>query len=115
MEIGKLAGLFLMLSFGSCTPAEPEPTDPAIPPVRLQLIHADLATADIVQRTCALYVAVRSHAWQEVVSFDQQQEGSMVRWNICGDKSMVACVKTPTADGDTIRTGIPWPYGAVGM
>lgn len=115
MEVGKWAGLFLMLSFGSCTPADPERTEPTIPPVRLQPIPIDLAITDIVQRTCALYVAVRSHAWQEEISFDQQLDGSMVRWNMCDDKSMVACAKTPTANGDTIRTGIPWPYDGVGL
>lgn len=71
----------------------------------------DLRHFDVVQYTCALYVAVRSAAWEQPVSFGQALDEVDVHWNLCPGGTMVACAKVPTADGDSILTGIPWPYG----
>lgn len=67
---------------------------------------------DIVNRTCALYVAVRSSAWQETIAFGRELDDSMVRWNVCPGGNMVACAVAPTANGDSVITGIPWSYAA---
>ena len=116
MRKGSFACLITVLFLHSCAPASEEMIEAPGSLIGLEpSAPVDITTADIIQRTCALYVAVRSRAWQEEVSFDQHLDGSMVRWNICDDKIMVACVKTPTANGDTIRGGIPWPYGGVGL
>jgi hypothetical protein len=64
----------------------------------------------LTQRTCALYVALRSHAWNEPIAFGRDLDDSMVHWNMCPGGTMVACVKAPDAQGDTIITGVPWPY-----
>jgi hypothetical protein len=68
---------------------------------------------DLIQRTCALYVAVRSSAWQESIAFGRDMDDSMVRWNKCPGGTMVACVVTPTADGDTVITGVPFTHGTI--
>jgi hypothetical protein len=65
---------------------------------------------DIAQSTCALYVAIRSGALESPVAFGRDPEGVGVHWNMCPGGTMVACVAAPTATGDTVRTGIPWPY-----
>lgn len=65
---------------------------------------------DITQHTCALYVAVRSAAFESPLEFGREVEDSMVHWNMCPGGTMVACVATPTAKGDTVITGIPWPH-----
>lgn len=70
----------------------------------------DLLAFDPVQRTCALYVALRSNAWDGPIAFGTQLDDSMVHWNMCPGGTMVACAAPPTASGDTVRTGIPWPY-----
>jgi hypothetical protein len=71
----------------------------------------DLRHFDLVQHTCALYVAVRAAAWERPVSFGQALEEVDVHWNLCPGGTMVACAKVPTADGDSVMTGIPWPHG----
>lgn len=72
--------------------------------------HGNVLALDMVQRTCALYVAVRSSAWQGPVAFGRELDDSMIHWNKCPGGSMVACADVPTANGDTIRTGIPFPH-----
>ena len=72
---------------------------------RMELPYMDLA-----QRTCALYVAVRSHAWNSTPAFGQTVTDDLVHWNMCPGGTMVACVSTPTAHGEPVITGIPWPY-----
>ena len=62
------------------------------------------------QRTCALYVALRSHAWKEPIAFGRDLDDSMVHWNMCPGGTMVACVRTSNVQGDTVITGIPWPH-----
>jgi hypothetical protein len=79
------------------------PADPATP-------RRDVRTYDLIQRTCALYVASRSSAWQGLVAFGREPDDSMIHWNKCPGGTMVACADVPTANGDTIRTGIPFPY-----
>jgi len=71
----------------------------------------DLRHFDVVQHTCALYVALRSSAWERPVSFGQTLDELEVQWNMCPGGTMVACAKVPMADGDSVITGIPWPYG----
>lgn len=68
-----------------------------------------LADADLIQRTCALFVSLRSHAWKKQVGFGQEMEGGDVRWNTCPGGTMVACVVVPTSNGDSVITGIPLP------
>lgn len=75
-------------------------------------ISSDAFTFDIIQRTCALYVAVRSGTFKSPASFDREIDASMVRWNMCDSGTMVACAAVPAANGDTIKVGIPWPYDA---
>lgn len=73
--------------------------------------HAvDVLDFDIVNRTCALYVAVSSSAWEGSIAFGRDLDDSMVRWNTCPGGTMVACVVAPTATGDTVITGIPWSH-----
>lgn len=109
---------FLLLSFAYCAIDPPAGTTtdstaegsasvygPWAPP------RPDLLDLDLVQRTCALYVAVRSSAWEGPIAFGRDIDDSMVHWNLCPGGTMVACVKTPTAGGDTLITGIPMPPG----
>jgi hypothetical protein len=70
----------------------------------------DLLDFGILQKTCALYVAVRSSAWNGPLAFGREIDDSMVHWNLCPGGTKVACKVIETADGDTIITGIPWPY-----
>lgn len=70
----------------------------------------DLLDFGILQKTCALYVAVRSSAWKGPLAFGREVDDSMVHWNLCPGGTKVACKVIETADGDTVITGIPWPY-----
>jgi hypothetical protein len=70
----------------------------------------DLLEFDVIQRACALYVAVRSGSFKAPASFDREIEPEMVRWNVCDGGTMVACASVPGEDGDTLKTGIPWTY-----
>ena len=65
---------------------------------------------DMAHRTCALYVAVHSAAWQRPMAFGNDVDADDVRWNMCPGGTMVACAVAPDANGDSVRTGIPWPY-----
>jgi hypothetical protein len=84
-------------------------------PVRERLADAKTALLDfnIIQRTCALYVAVRASAWEETIAFGRDIDDSMVRWNVCPGGTMVACAVAPTGNGDTVITGIPWSNDAI--
>ncbi|HQV50914.1 MAG: hypothetical protein IPF95_02730 [Flavobacteriales bacterium] len=110
-----LVALFLMLAFCSCT-SEQEPgvalstlEQPALKASSAGF-NPDILNFNIAQRTCALFVAVRSHAWAGEIPFGNEIDDSNLHWNLCPGGTMVACVKTPTVDGDTVITGIPWPY-----
>lgn len=109
---------FAILSFVSCTVGQdPQPTiatHPADPPLvvvdPLAGVHRDLLDFNILQNTCALYVALRSSAWEGPIAFGRELDDSLVHWNTCPGGKMVACAVTTTANGDTVITGIPWPY-----
>ncbi|MBL7954191.1 MAG: hypothetical protein JNJ91_04065 [Flavobacteriales bacterium] len=106
--------LFIALLLAACS-TSPR-TQPAELMRKLHPIMSFSASAPdidhilLTQRTCALYVALRSHAWNEPIAFGRDLDDSMVHWNMCPGGTMVACVKAPDAQGDTIITGIPWPY-----
>jgi hypothetical protein len=68
----------------------------------------------LVYRTCALYVAIRSGAFTHAASFDTDLEEVTIHWNMCSEGNMVACAKVPTAAGDSVNVGIPWPHGEAG-
>jgi hypothetical protein len=72
--------------------------------------QVDLLTFDLVQRNCALYVAMRSGSLISPIAFGRDMDGTVVRWNMCSTGTMVACASTTTANGDTVRVGIPWPH-----
>lgn len=69
----------------------------------------DTSAFDNIHRTCALYVAIRSRAWEGSMAFGNDVEDSMVHWNLCPGGKMVACAPAPAA-GDSSHVGIPWPY-----
>ena len=73
-------------------------------------VERDLLDFNILQSTCALYVALRSSAWEGQIAFGRDMDDSMVHWNMCPGGTMVACAVTPMGNGDRIITGIPWPY-----
>ena len=116
MRTERLLAPFLLLSLLSCA-HEPDGHRAmgilADRPTRMPSLRSEVGVLNfnIVQRTCALYVAVRSNVWQEPIAFGRDIDESMVRWNVCPGGNMVACAAAPTANGDTIRTGIPWVHG----
>lgn len=65
---------------------------------------------EITQRACALYVGLRSRAFEEPVAFGREIDQDMVHWNKCPGGDMIACNVVSSASGDTVRSGIPWPY-----
>lgn len=67
---------------------------------------------DLEQHTCALYVALHSHALESSISFGRDLQQVDVQWNVCPGGTMVACATAPGPDGTPVITGIPWPYGA---
>ncbi|MBZ0204716.1 MAG: hypothetical protein K8H89_00220 [Flavobacteriales bacterium] len=70
----------------------------------------DVLAFDIAQRTCAMYVAVRSRAFDETPAFGRDIDADMIHWNMCTGGTMVACATAPSANGDLVQVGIPWPY-----
>lgn len=70
----------------------------------------DIDRLNVTQRTCALYVALRSHAWKEPIAFGRDLDDGLVHWNMCPGGTMVACASVPTESGDSVISGIPWPY-----
>ena len=70
----------------------------------------DLYHWDIIQRTCALYVTIRSAALENPIPFGGVIEDSMVHWNTCAGGTMIACAVVPAANGDSVVTGIPWSH-----
>lgn len=66
---------------------------------------------NVEQHTCALYVALRSHALESSISFGRDLAQVDVHWNMCPGGTMVACATAPAPGGGTVMTGIPWPYG----
>lgn len=73
----------------------------------------DLRAFDLVQYTCALFVTVRSGAWENPVAFGNEMGAAAVHWNMCPGGTMVACALPPGAKDDAAPMGIPWPYQVV--
>lgn len=117
MRVERLVALFLLLlTFAYCA-IDPHAEATADVPLEKTASFGpwaspapDLLHLDLIQRTCALYVAVRSSAWEGPIAFGRDMDDSMVHWNTCPGGTMVACVRTPSAGGDTLITGIPLPY-----
>jgi hypothetical protein len=68
----------------------------------------DPASFDIVQRTCALYVAMRSGSLESAVAFGRDIDDTMVHWNVCPSGTMVACASVSDIDEASVEFGIPW-------
>jgi hypothetical protein len=106
--------LAVLLASAACSQA-PTGVAPSAPASRADLVQRhgrpaawklDIADADLVQRTCALYVALRSNAWGPP-AFGREVDEAMVQWNTCPGGTMVACTVTPSANGEVVVTGIP--------
>lgn len=64
---------------------------------------------DVIQRTCAMYVAMHSAAFRAPIAFDRTIDDGLVHWNKCPSGNMVACA-TVSPVTDPAQPGIPWPY-----
>ena len=117
----RLASLFVLVLIAACFAWMYDPdaevagdTQPLEHPLGLSARMAASAKnaleSDLVQRTCALYVAVRSVALESPIAFDRDLADIPIHWNMCPGGTMVACADVPAANGDTTRVGIPWPY-----
>ncbi|MCO6482943.1 MAG: hypothetical protein J5I62_09120 [Flavobacteriales bacterium] len=81
--------------------------------VRMPHPPSDPMAFDVEQHTCALYVALHSHALESSISFGRDLQQVDVHWNVCPGGTMVACATAPGPNGSVVVSGIPWPYGAV--
>ncbi|MBK7556052.1 MAG: hypothetical protein IPI55_16035 [Flavobacteriales bacterium] len=116
----RLATLFVLVLIAACFAwmYDPDAESPGTQPLEHPLgLSARMAASaknalefDLVQRTCALYVAVRSVALESPIAFDRDLADIPIHWNMCPGGTMVACADVPAANGDTTRVGIPWPY-----
>ena len=114
MRAEYLVSFFLFLSSVSCTRDRvPDGAVVQQPPIdtekigaRAAAVNIDLFELAILQRTCALYVALKTHAFDGPVAFGGDMNDSMLHWNKCPGGTMVACTVTPMANGDTVITGI---------
>ncbi|MBK6370196.1 MAG: hypothetical protein IPF64_10340 [Flavobacteriales bacterium] len=100
--------VLLLVASVSCS-FDPERTADA-PSLQPTSLGTNPLRFDIIQSSCALYVAVRSSAWNGPIAFGGEMNDSKVHWNYCPGGDKVACVKTPTTSGDTLITGIPWSH-----
>ena len=115
MRVEALFTFFLFVPFFSCSRTDDARATTKKPsPERATIAHTRPAAAikafdfDIVQRTCAMYVAMHSAAFNAPVSFDRTIDDDLVHWNKCPSGNMVACA---TASSTTApANGIPWPY-----
>lgn len=118
MRIEPLAVLFPILAIASCGYESDSGTNMGTEQWQQQLLSAkgtsgtgpDPLAFDITQRTCALYVALRSHAFDETPAFGRDIDADMIHWNMCTGGTMVACATVTAKDGDPVQVGIPWPY-----
>ncbi len=94
----------LPLAAALCLHTSSTPQDPLAAPTQ------GLPGLNVAQDPCALHVSVRSHALNEPMAFGRDPEDVAVHWNMCSSGNMVACATTATANGDSVQTGIPWPY-----
>jgi hypothetical protein len=123
MRVEHLAAALLAFAFASCSHDQRvQETTTALRtkvPAQVHLLapiaHRDLLDFGILQKTCALYVAVRSSAWKGPLAFGREVDDSMVQWNFCPGGKKVACKVSTTASGDTVITGIDWPHGEVAV
>ncbi|MCC7501308.1 MAG: hypothetical protein IT229_02185 [Flavobacteriales bacterium] len=111
---------FLLCALTSCSNDHGVELTNATPPLDRAIVRFGRTASakldcnfDLIQRTCALYVAVRSSAWNGSIAFGRDMEDDMVRWNKCPGGTKVACVVTPTANGDTVITGIPFTHASI--
>ena len=81
------------------------------PTVHGATMPADIAGFDLAQHTCAMYVAVRSRAFDASIAFGRDLQSIDLHWNMCPGGTMVACATAAAPGGGTVVTGIPWPYG----
>jgi len=111
--------LLACISLSACTPsgqglppAGGQAPAQAGAPIHGGQDHGDpLAAFDILQHTCALYVALHSRALDERISFGRNLSDAQVHWNMCPGGTMVACATAPAPHGgEPVRAGIPWPY-----
>ncbi|MBP6696604.1 MAG: hypothetical protein KA175_03225 [Flavobacteriales bacterium] len=117
----RLASLFVLVLIAACFAWMYDPdaevavdTRPQEHPLglgaRMAASAKEALEFDLVQRSCALYVAVRSVALESPIAFDRDLADIPIHWNMCPGGTMVACADVPAANGDTTRVGIPWPY-----
>ena len=105
LRVGLLAPLL-----ASCAGPHTTDIDGGAMSVQRPVTNAELIGFDVVQHTCALYVTVRSNALEGPLAFGRDTEQLDIHWNKCTGGTMVACAKVPGADGDSVLTGIPFPY-----
>ena len=114
MRAESLLALVLLAPLSSCMDDTDAETGMTLeqPEARMQRAKAEkgMLDFDTVQRTCALYVAVRSHAIEASIGFGRDLDDVVIHWNMCPSGNMVACANVPTANGDSTQTGIPFPY-----
>ena len=116
MRVENLVALMLITPFCSCLNQDASASFTTLSKndrnVRLSSLKAQerLLEFDLVQRTCAMYVAVHSRAIEESISFGRDLNDVDIHWNMCPSGNMVACATVPTASGDSTQVGIPWPY-----
>ena len=79
-------------------------------PVAVIAPAPDPTAFDLLHATCALYVAVRSSAWEGPLAFGMEADDTMVHWNFCPGGTMVACAPAPASPDGPAHVGIPWPY-----
>lgn len=78
-------------------------------------VVSDVPAFDAVQRTCALYTAVRSHAWNGPIAFGQDLDDGMVHWNLCPGGEKVACATVSDVMDGAVAEGIPWPHDVTSL
>lgn len=116
MRVESLVALMLITPFCSCSDQEtgtsmvPDPADRLALRTNSANLKKELMEFDIVQRTCAMYVAVRSRAIDESIAFGRDLDDVNIHWNMCPSGNMVACATVATSNGDSTQVGIPWPY-----
>lgn len=119
MRVESLIAWMLVTPFCSCSDQDAGTSIASDPAARLALRmnsanrKIELMEFDIVQRTCAMYVAVRSRAIDESIAFGRDLDDVKIHWNMCPSGNMVACATVPSANGDSTQVGIPWPYSKI--
>lgn len=120
MRVDDRIALVLMIPLMACGHGNDvdvrHPAATSVPPYGAAIHESGAASymdhwkVDLVQRTCALYVAVRSGSLESPVAFGRAFEDDMVRWNKCPSGTMVACATVSDADDGAVEVGIPWRH-----